>query len=441
MSSLVSEKPACLILLISERDKDEKLRTLTDFIAAGETLGTRCYFGIMNGERNYKFSKSNKIKEECTYFFLRHGTVVASVSGKKTSEFLIDYTMAKTGIPFKTFDDYIVAQNFIESNDNSLILFTNSLSGNIFENFRSIAFELRDNLSFGICPDEDLTYEMDINDFPCMILYRNQDHAKIKYPDDIYNSKVDDITSWLKYNLKPLFVPFQLNRQKVYIGRKPVILFFSPVNIEEKKKNYEFISKLAKQYSEDLEFTEIDAVKGNRFMTSLGFSRYADPAVAILEYKGKEPKKYLYDEEADWTYEAVSEFIMNFLDRKLKPLIKSSSLPEINNGSIIEVNAYTLEDTIEEYKDVLMLYYEPWDRVYNEFLPTMENISKTYQGRAIFAKINVAENDLIAGSKPKETPSLVLYTKENQAIKYKGNLKRNDIIAFLSDEASFINEL
>ena len=441
MSSLVSDKSACLILVISERDKDEKSRTLTDFISAGETLGSRCYFGIMNGERNYKFSKSNNIREECMYFFLRYGVVVSSVSGKKSSEFLIDYTMAKTGIPFKTFDDYIVAQNFIESNDNSLILFTTSLSGKIFENFRSLAYELRDNISFGICPDEDLSYEMDVDDLPCMVLYRNQDHAKIFYPDDIYNSKVDDIKSWAVYNMKPLFVPFKLNKQKTYIGKKPVILFFSPVNIEEKKKNYEFISKLAKQYGQDLEFTEIDAVTGNRFMTSLGFSRYADPAVAILEYKGKTPKKYLYDEEADWTHEAVSEFIMNFLDRKLKPLVKSSTLPEVNNGTIKEVNAYTLEETIEEEKDVLMLYYEPWDRVYNEFFPVIENISQTYKGKVIFAKINVAENDLIAGAKPKETPSLVLYTKENEAIKYKGNFKRNDIIAFLSDEADIINEL
>ena len=441
MTEILEDKAACLLLFSMEKDEDEKFHTLSDFISAGETLGTRCFFGIMNGDTNYKFRKSNKIKEEKSYYFFRYGILISKFTGKATTESLIDYAMSRTGIPFKTFDDFVTAQDFIESQENSVVLYTYSAKGKLFDNFNSIALRLRDNISFGLCPDEDLSLELDIEEIPSLVLYRSIDRAKLFYPENVEKSSIDDIISWINYNMKPAFLPFKLNNQKDYVGKQPVCLFFTPVDVEEKQKTFDFITKLANQFKQDLVFAQIDAVTGNRFMTGLGFSKYADPAVCILNYKTKYPEKYLYDEEADWTFEAVAGFIMDYLDGKLKPVIKSSSLPSDNQGPVIEINANTLKQTIEQKKDVLVLYYENWDRIYTEFLPLYQELAEKYHNKVIFTKINVAENDFVAGKRPKKTPSLILYNSDNEAIIYKKNLSKQSIIDFLTDETDVISEL
>ena len=440
MSEVLADKAACLLLVTTDTD-DEKFKTLSDFTSAAEILGTRCFFGIMNGERNYKFKKANKIKSEKSYFFFRYGILITQFTGKSTTEGLIDFAMSKTGIPFKTFDDYVTAQDFIEAHDCSVVLYTKSAKGKVFENFNSIAMTMRDNISFGFCPDEDISLELEIDDLPSLVLYRNQDRSKIFYPEDFAKSSVEDVISWIKYNVKPFFVPFNLKNQKDYIGKNPVCLFFTPVDVEQKQATFEFITKLAKQFNQDLIFAQIDAVTGNRFMTGLGFSKYADPAVCILDYKSNVPKRYLYDEEADWTFDSVAGFIMDFLDGKLTPVIKSSTLPNDNNGPLFEINANNMEETLQQQKDVLVLYYESWDRIYTDFLPLFEELANYYQDKIVFTKINVAENDLIFGKKPKKTPCLILYNRDNQALIYKGNLNKKSIINFLSDETDIISEL
>ncbi|EAY06107.1 hypothetical protein TVAG_349600 [Trichomonas vaginalis G3] len=431
LTESLQDKPACLLMVISEPDKDVRFHSISDFITAANTLGSRCFFAIMSGERNYKFTKSHSIKDEKAYFFFRYGILIHQFNGKTTTEGLVDFTMSKTGIPFTTFDDYVTAQDFIEGHENVLVLYSNSLKGKLFDKFNSIASQMRDNISFGLCPDEEIALELDIESSPALVLYRNADKQKIFYKDSLKDSTEKDISSWLTYNMKPMFHPFNINNQKSYIGGLPVALFFTPVDIDAKNEAFKFISKLAAQYSNDLYFAQIDAVTGNRFMQSLGFSRYADPCVAILHYQNKKPLKYLYDEEAEWSFEDVSNFFGEFLDGKLKPRIKKSKLPENDKGPVFEVNSDTLNETIRN--NTVILYYEPWDNVYNAFLKQFEEVAKEYLNRIKFTKINVAENDIFTGMRIKSTPAIVLYNK-GEKILFKGELTKKELINFLKDE-------
>lgn len=431
LTESLQDKAACLLMVYSEPDKHDRFLTISKFVKASNVLGTRCFFAIMDGERNYKFTKSHSIKGEKAYFFFRYGILINKYTGASTSEALIDFVMSKTGIPFTTFDDLVTAQDFIEKHDNTLVLYTNSLKGKLFDTYNQAANQMRDNISLGLCPDEEISADLEIEDIPSLVLYRNADHQKIFYPDSLTKSTVQDIVSWVNYNTKPFFHPFNINNQKSYVGGKPVALFFTPVDIDAKKEAIQFIAKLAPLFGDDLYFAQIDAVTGNRFMQDIGFSRYADPCVAILKYETKKPLKYLYDEEAEWTIEDVSNFFGQYLDGKLKPRTKKSKLPENNNGPVFEVNADTLNETIHEKS--LVLYYEPWDHVYQTFLPHYENVSQNYLQRVKFTKINVAENDISVGASIKFTPCVVLYDKGEKHI-YKGELSRQGLTDFLHDE-------
>ena len=86
ITEVLSDKAACLVFVNYEKDPDEKFHALSDFISAGNTISTRCFFGIMDGTKNYKFTKSNNIKEERTFFFYRYGILISKFSGKPSTE-------------------------------------------------------------------------------------------------------------------------------------------------------------------------------------------------------------------------------------------------------------------------------------------------------------------------------------------------------------------
>ena len=447
MSFAFEDIPAVFLFVTQGGEKHDQFRARSEFISAGSALGSRCYFAVMDGERNPRFVRQVNLIHTRGYFFFRYGKLVDRYWGKMRADAFVQYAMSRTGCPFTTFDDYPTAQDFIESNPIGVVLYIPEAGGRTFDRYNQLATNLRDNFTFGLCPDIDLAEELDVTTFPTLILYRQKDKARLIYPDNFDTATFTDIILWVTYNSKPKIDLFQIQNQITYKKGKPVILFFLPVRDDEKEKSLQVIQPLAETYGEDLNFTQIDAVTGNRFMTSLGFSKYADPACVILVYNEK-MSKYRYPEEGDFTFENISTFIISFLDHKLKPEIKNQELPENNTGPIIQLNSLTFEDEIiKPDKAALVLYYEPWDHIYGEFLSDYilmaEEFNNKSVNRIILSKINVAENDLIIGPDPKRTPVLYLFIRNQKKvpIMYNGILKKNQIIDFLDDEIGIKSEL
>ena len=437
LSDILSEIPATFVLVQMGTDKDERFKDRADFISISTSLGTRCIFAIMDGDRNTKFCKSVNQKEQKGFYFFRYGHLIGRYSGKTDTDHLIDFVMSRTGIPFKTFEDFVIAQDFIESNEYSVILYLEQAKGPLFEKYNQLSNQLRDNFTFGLCTDEFLADELGIQKLPSLVLYRSVDLAKVIFEESLKDSSIEDITEWLRYNLLPSFETFSIFNQNIYKGGKPIILFFTPVEEIKRDNTLKLITNLSKIFNQDLRFTQIDAVSGNRFMTNMGFSKYADPAVCILVYGLDKTYKYLYPEEDEWNIETLSNFIENFLDNKLKPLIKSSILPIENNGPIIEINTNKFqEEVILCSKNVFVLYYENWDHIYQSFLPIYLELAEKLKDFIKFTQISVADNDLIYGPDPKKTPFLYLFVDKlkSKPIPFIGNLKKELILDFIYNE-------
>jgi len=438
LTEVLSDIPAAFMLNLLGGERDDRFKDRMNFISMASNLGSRCYFVIMDGDRSAKFTKSVQQNEPQGYYFFRYGHLVGKYNGKRDTEHFVDFVMSRTGIPFKTFDDYVVAQDFVESNDFSVVLFLKSAKGPLFEKYGQLASQLRDNFTFGLCADEDIADELGIHNVPSLVLYRSSDSAKVVYSEPVIDATTEDIVAWLKYNTMPLFFPFSLSNQNIYRGSRPVILFFTPVEEKSRIETLALVSSLSEQYGEDLHFTQIDAVTGSRFMTGLGFSKYADPAVAILVYSMDKMVKYIYPEDADWNRGTIADFVESFLDNRLTPHIRSLKLPDINDGPVIEANTDLFETLVlNENYDCLLMYYESWDRIYQEFLPDYISIAELLINNGIkLMKISIADNDLIHGPEPKKSPALYLFTKglKNRPIPYIGELKKKLILQFIEDE-------
>ncbi|KAH0791006.1 Protein disulfide-isomerase [Histomonas meleagridis] len=447
MSFAFEDLPAVFLLVQYGSDEDQKFRTRSDFLSAASSLGTRCYFAVMDGDRNQKTFKNTK--DSKSFYFFRYGKLVGRYTGSATTEGIVDFAMSRTGIPFVTFDDYSIAQDFIESNSGSVVLFLEKPEGPLFDKYYKFADVNRDNYSFGLCPDADIAYELGIETIPTLFLYRTSDHTKTEYIDDLDSATIEDLNRWLLYSMEPKYVTFEVQNQRQYYG-KQILLFFTPVEEEQRDESLKVVLQLSEQYNSRFLIAVIDAVTGNRFMTGLGFSRYADPSVSILVYnKNGQMKKYLYNEEDPFTVEDIGNFIELYKSHKLKPFIRSAKINDDDNvGTVKEVNAETFKENVINNKiNVIVLYFEDWDRIYQQFLPQFEEVAEIFKKEnkndIKFVKFNVAANDRVEGPDPNNTPAIYMFAEglKKKPIHYKGKLQKENLVKFICDELEINIEL
>ena len=419
-SDVINKFPAS-ILLVQQGTDNERFRYMSDFINAAPLLMTRCFFVIMNGDRSKNFVEKVHLVHTKGYYFFRYGNLIEEYTGDTNSDAITKYALEKTGLAFTAFQDYPLAQDFIESHKISIVFYLNKASGPLFDQFKEIAETYRDIYAFGFSPDPDVTYELRVRYFPSIVLYRNTDKAKILYPFNITEQNQlneTELMDWVHENEQPNFEEFNINHQEIYYKSNSTVgLFFVPVEQEDKEKAMYQINQITKKYKQQLNFAVIDAATGNRFMQSLGFGRYADPAFSILKYTPKRMYKYLYGEGSTFRMCEISLFIEDYFMGKVNYSIKSSDLPKNNSLLIIkEINSFTMKEMIQESPNfTIILFYEDWDRLYLEFLPIYEEIANEIdRSDVIFCKMDAGKNDILYGHNIKQTPCIKIFPNKPQ---------------------------
>ena len=417
--SNVMDKLPAAILFVQQGTDNERFRFRSDFINAAPLLSTRCYFVIMNGDRSKNYVEKMHLIHTKGYYFYRFGKYIEEYTGETNSDAIIKYALEKTGLAFTAFQDYPLAQDFIESHKTSIVFFLKSASGPIFEQFKQFAERYRDKYAFGFCPDPDVTYELRVRYIPSIVLYRNTDKGKIISPVNLTGPEFNEtqLLEWIEANEQPNYEIFDINHQEIYTKANTLLgLFFVPVEQEDKDKAMRQINQVSIKYKNQLKFAIIDAATGNRFMQSLTFGRYADPAFAILNYTQKRTYKYLYPEGSTFRTKEISSFINDFFAGNVNFTIKNSEINENSTSIIKEINAYSMKNTILNSPNfTVILFYEEWDRLYSDFLPIYEEIAnETTRNDVIFAKMDAGKNDILYGNEIRKTPCIKLFPNEGK---------------------------
>ena len=113
-SDVINKFPAS-ILLVQQGTDNERFRYMSDFINAAPLLMTRCFFVIMNGDRSKNFVEKVHLVHTKGYYFFRYGNLIEEYTGDTNSDAITKYALEKTGLAFTAFQDYPLAQDFIES--------------------------------------------------------------------------------------------------------------------------------------------------------------------------------------------------------------------------------------------------------------------------------------------------------------------------------------
>lgn len=440
-TSVMKSKSAAILFI--QQGNYQRYRYLSDFISAGSYIGTRCFFAIMDGDRNKYFVQQLNLKHTKGYYFYRYGEFVEEYKGEVSPEAITKYAMEKTGLPFTTFDDYSTAQEFIESHQTVVVLYLKQVGGELFERFSEIAQNNRDLYAFGVSPDPNVNYELRIRYMPSIVLYRNVDKSKVFYPYNLTTATNENITEWIKQNNKPNYEVFNINNQQIYAETKELGLFFLPVEQEDLEKASRTVSQVTNQYKDKIRFAAIDAVNGNRFMQSIGFSRYADPAFCVLNYTGKRMIKYLYTEGSDFRPKPILKFIDDVFAGKINQTIRCSEVPENNTDIVKEMNSKMMKSTIQGFKgQTVALFYEEWDRLYTDFLPIFRELAEKYP-QLQFVKMDASKNDILYGNMLPSTPCIKIFNSDPTAktFTYSKKLVRENVEKWIRRKCQIQKEL
>lgn len=82
----------------------------------------------------------------------------------------------------------------------------------------------------------------------------------------------------------------------------------------------------------------------------------------------------------------------------------------------IEVNDSNFEEILKSDKPVVLDFWAPWCGPCRTITPYIEELSKEYEGRAMIGKVNVDDNNAIAGKYGVRNIPTIVYLKNGVVV-------------------------
>ena len=362
-------------------------------------------------------------------------------NGERNHEDLIKWIRKKTnGKALEELNYEEDIDKFLLTDDAVLIYF--GKDENDIEVFKKIARKI-DFIPFGIVKNDELIKKL-ANNNKKIILYKNFDEKKNEL-NIIKEKEIEDFI--IKYSTHKLM---SLDRKAVnFIFEKkiPGLILY----VDEKSPDLEKYKNIMLKISEKINYklkvviTDIKSGLGAKNAQLMNVKENELPTLRIADKRGDFLKKYKMEDELN--EDNILKFIDNWKNKKLKSYIKSSEIPENNNGDVLIVVGKTFEkEVINNDKDVMVLFYSPlclhlyYDckdiiAKYTE----IAKILKRFNSKLILAKIDASENEVesiqISGS-----PKFKFFPgkqKDKAPIDYEGDNSVNNIIKFIKEHASY----
>lgn len=225
--------------------------------------------------------------------------------------------------------------------------------------FSATAQKHRDNYLFGLSTDSEAITAAGVTP-PAIVVYRDFDEHETAYPYPVPSATVKDVEDWIQELSIPLLGEVNGETYGIYVtsGRPLAYLFVDPA--DENSQGYiESLRPVASLYRGKVNFVWIDATKFGDHAKALNLAEPKWPSFVIQDLQKQ--LKYPYDQDKAVEPDAVSALIVDYIEGKLLPKLKSQPIPETQDESVFTLVGQQFEEVaFDDSKDVFIEFYATW---------------------------------------------------------------------------------
>jgi protein disulfide-isomerase A1 len=220
-------------------------------------------------------------------------------------------------------------------------------------------------------------------------------------------------------------------------GLPLAVLFTDPTKKAESASLLKSFEEVATSFKGKMSFALSDGVEYKEQLDSMGGNSGKLPELAAMDLEKR--LNYPFPSDDDLNKEAISEWVSNILNGKVKPFYKSEPVPEKNDGPVTVIVGKTFESIVyDDSKDVLVEFYAPWCGHCKSLEPKYNRLGdllKPHSSSIVIGKVDATTNDTPI---PVEGfPTLFFFPKGGKAkpMQYDGARTEKGILEFLKKNA------
>jgi len=297
--------------------------------------------------------------------------------------------------------------------------------------FRDAANTLRDEFSFAEVVGAELGSKYNHNNK--VVAYKAHDDKEAEFPGTFDAAA---FPNWANSQAIALAGEITAENKKRYEATGlPLVSVYFDVDHEKNVKRTQYYLRRIEQAAKDFAGKVLFGIAHNRLAGDLRGT--GTETVILSDTKSGQVYKYT---GASFTVDGLKAFAQDFLDKKLKPFLKSEPVPEDNSGPVkVVVGENFQELVLDNPDDVLVEFYAPWCGHCKNLAPEWEKLGTEL---ADVESVTIAKIDATANDFPKDKfpvsgyPTIFFKSGSGEIKKYEGGRSVNDFVKFLEANAT-----
>jgi protein disulfide isomerase family A protein 3 len=332
-------------------------------------------------------------------------------------------------------------EKFLSSNDAVVLAYISSGNEKLKELYIKVADGLKEDLSLAYVHDESL-------------FGNNKDKVVLHRPKRLHNKFEPEFLVFDATDAKELRESIQNNIHGL-VGhrttgntanfRGPLLTVYYDVDYVKNPKgsNY-WRNRILKTVT-----NQMDKIKSKLNFAIASVSEFAGELTEFgLESEDrKTPVAAIRDEKSrkfvlkDFSLENFEKFVLDFLNDKLEPYMKSEEIPADNSQPVKVVVGKNFDEIVnDESKDVLIEFYAPWCGHCKKLSPIYDELAAKLKDESeiTIAKMDATANDVPAPYDVKGFPTIYFAPKgsKKNPKAYNGGRELDDFVKYLAQEST-----
>jgi len=363
--------------------------------------------------------------------FRNDGSEPTEYDQGRKADAIIKFMLRQKEPAYRTLTTKEEADKFAES-DFGILAFTDASHSNASEEFIALAKLLRNEYDFALSSSPEVAQSFGITKLPSAIIFRKFDEPRVVFTATEFNAET--ISEFIIANSLPTFGQVGPENYAKYLERG-LPMFWIFVDYDKEQTVLDTIKTVASGFEGKLSFVHLDGGRWGDHAKTFGLAG-TTPGIAIEDRDTR--KNFAYPADAPITVEAITQFVQDYLDKKLEPTLRSEPIPETNDGFVKILVGKTFDQIVmDPTKDVFVMLYAPWCGHCKKLHPKFEQLAEQLQNDSsiVIAQIDATENDVpvdIQGF-----PTLMLYPANDKQnpVTFDGDRTVEAMLSFVRETA------